>query len=274
MGSILLMGAGLQTTVTGPTYDPDAQLFFNAQTAAGVTLTTTQMNAVNQLVVDSKAAGIWTKFKAIYPFVGGTATAHKFNLKNPLDTNAAYRLVFSGGGTHSSNGYSPGGVNGYANTFLIPSSAYSVANSGHMSYYSRTDSNGSTEREIASLTSTVYSDLALRFSNTISIRWGETSVPTTGASTNSIGFYVGSRTTSTTSKIFKNGTQILISGNLAGGLPSVPFYIGAMNLNNTASYYSAKQCAFASIGDGLSDAEALAFRTAVQTFNTTLGRQV
>jgi hypothetical protein len=143
-----------------------------------------------------------------------------------------------------------------------------------MSYYSRTDSNGSTEREIASLTSTVYSDLALRFSNTVSMRWGETSVPTTAASTNSIGFYVGSRTTSTTSKIFKNGTQILISGNLAGGLPSVPFYIGAMNLNNAASYYSAKQCAFASIGDGLTDAEALAFYNAVQTFNTTLGRQV
>jgi hypothetical protein len=207
--------------------------------------------------------------------VGGTATAHKFNLKNPLDTNAAYRLVFSGGGTHSSNGYQPGGVNGYANTFLIPSTAYSVANSGHMSYYSRTDSNGANEREIGSLTGTVYSDLNLRYSNTAHMRWGETSAPVTATSLNSLGFYVGSRTTSTTSKIFKNGTQILISGNLAGGLPSVPFYIGAMNLNGSPSgYYSAKQCAFASIGDGLTDAEALALYNAVQLFNTTLSRNV
>lgn len=234
----------------------------------------TIQTATNTLVSDLKTAGVFTKMKAIYPMVGGTATTCKFNLVNAQDTNAAYRLVFSGGGTFSANGYSPGGVNGYANTFLIPSTAYSVANSGHMSYYSRTDSNGSTEREIASLTSTVYSDLALRFSNTVSMRWGETSVPTTAASTNSIGFYVGSRTTSTTSKIFKNGTQILISGNLAGGLPSVPFYIGAMNLNNAASYYSAKQCAFASIGDGLTDSEALALYNAVNTFQVSLARNV
>ena len=31
--------------------------------------------------------------KAIYPFVGGTATTHKFNLKDPADINAAFRLV-------------------------------------------------------------------------------------------------------------------------------------------------------------------------------------
>jgi len=124
MGTILLMGAGLQTTVTGPTYDPDAQLFFNAEAAAGVTLTTTEKDAVNQWVVDSKAANIWTKFKAIYPMVGGTATSHKFNLKNPLDTNAAFRLAFNGGWTHSSNGALPNGTNAYASTFLIPNTVF------------------------------------------------------------------------------------------------------------------------------------------------------
>ena len=260
----------LQFFYYNPAYNNETNAFLFSTQITDATIQT----ATNTLVTDLKTANIFTKMKAIYPMVGGTATSCKWNLKNPVDSNAAYRLVFSGGGTFSANGYQPGGVNGYANTFLIPSTAYSVANSGHMSYYSRTDSNGSTEREIASLTSTVYSDLALRFSNTVSMRWGETSVPITAASTNSLGFYIGSRTTSTTSKIFKNGTQILISGNLAGGLPSVPFYIGAMNLNNAASYYSAKQCAFASIGDGLTDAEALALYNAVQTFNTTLGRQV
>jgi hypothetical protein len=28
MGTLLLMGAGLQSIITGPNYDPDAQLFF------------------------------------------------------------------------------------------------------------------------------------------------------------------------------------------------------------------------------------------------------
>jgi hypothetical protein len=39
-------------------------------------------------------------------------------------------------------------------------------------------------------------------------------------------------------------------------------------------YYSSKQCAFASIGDGLTDAEALAFYNAVNAFQVTLGRNV
>ena len=50
------------------------------------------------------------------------------------------------------------------------------------------------------------------------------------------------------------------------------------NVNNNGAIstigYSNKQCAFASIGDGLTDAEALALYNAVQTFNTTLARQV
>jgi hypothetical protein len=260
-----------QSFYYNPAYNNETNAFLFSTQITDNTIQT----ATNTLVSDLKTANIFTKMKAIYPMVGGTATTCKFNLVNAQDTNAAYRLVFSGGGTFSSNGYLPNGTNAYANTFLIPSTAYSVANSGHMSYYSRTDSNGSTEREIGSLTGTIYSDLALRYSNTVHMRWGETSAPTTAASANSLGFYVGSRTTSNTSKIFKNGTQILISGNLAGGLTSVPFFIGAINLNGTPSgYYSAKQCAFASIGDGLTDAEALAFYNAVNAFQVSLARNV
>jgi len=44
--------------------------------------------------------------------------------------------------------------------------------------------------------------------------------------------------------------------------------------SDTYSNYSNRQQSFASIGDGLTDAEALSFYNAVQTFNTTLGRQV
>jgi len=134
---ITALNGVIASSIASFSYDADAQLFFNAESAAGVTLTTTEKDAVNQWVVDSKAAGIWTKFKAIYPMVGGTATSHKFNLKNPLDTNAAFRLSFIGGGTHSSNGYQPNGINAYANTFCT--TANMALNSAHHSFYSRTD---------------------------------------------------------------------------------------------------------------------------------------
>lgn len=41
---------------------------------------------------------------AIYPFAGTTAAQQKFNLINPADTDAAYRLTFSGSMAHDATG--------------------------------------------------------------------------------------------------------------------------------------------------------------------------
>ena len=79
--------------------DSDANAFL---TATGIT-NPTIASAICTLVTSMKADGTWAKCSAIYPFVGGTATTHKFNLKNPADTNAAFRLSFSGGWIHSAN---------------------------------------------------------------------------------------------------------------------------------------------------------------------------
>ena len=78
----------------GPAYDADAILFFDAVEGGGDTLTDTQKDAVNQLVVDLKAVSLWTPMVSIYPYVGGTATAHKWNLKDPRDLDAAYRITW------------------------------------------------------------------------------------------------------------------------------------------------------------------------------------
>ena len=37
--------------------------------------------ATNQLVKDLKSNNLWDKMKSIYPFVGGTFSSHRFNLK-------------------------------------------------------------------------------------------------------------------------------------------------------------------------------------------------
>jgi len=117
-----------------PSIDPDCAAFL---TATGITDPTIS-GAVCTLVTSMKANGTWAKCSAIYPMVGGTATTHKFNLKNPADTNAAFRLSFVGGWTHSANGALPNGTNAYADTFLIPSVSLSL-NSIHGSVYSRTN---------------------------------------------------------------------------------------------------------------------------------------
>ena len=102
------------TTTTTSGLDTDVQTFITAATLTD----TTQINAINDLVLDLKAAGVWTKMKAIYPMVGGTATSHKWNLKDPRDLDEAYRLVFNGGWTHDNMGALPNGINAEADTKL------------------------------------------------------------------------------------------------------------------------------------------------------------
>jgi hypothetical protein len=251
--------------------DTDAQAFITASGISG-----TEATAINTLVVNLKSANIWNKIKAAYPMVGSSATSCKWNLVNPVDSNAAYRLVFSGGGTFSANGYQPGGVNGFANTFFN-TSTQSTLNNTHASYYSRTNnenlgielgnSNGSGGQLL----------LALRYTavGCISDQYNSTTGRIIIANANSQGLYITSRTTSAIHKLFKNSAQIgATNTGASGALQNYNVYLGAQNQQNAAISFSNRECAFASIGDGLTDAEALAFYNAVQTFNTTLGRQV
>ena len=266
------MGAGLQTTVTGPTYDPDAQLFFNAQTAAGVTLTTTQMNAVNQWVVDSKAANIWTKFKAIYPFVGSTATSQKFNLKNPLDTNAAYRLVFSGGGTHSSNGYQLNGTNSYANTFLSPFTNLTLSNF-HLSFYSRTLTVGGVV-EIGG-NSGLASYTHLRTAANFVSGAGAATTLTFTTTTDARGLWLGTKRAANDRAVFRNNLkQNSSTVSDSSTLDTLPLFLGAQNNAGTPAFYSAKECAFSTIGDGLTDLESQLFYQITEKYQVALSRNI
>jgi hypothetical protein len=124
--------------------DADAVAFLAAAGITDATIT----SAICTLVTTMKADGTWAKCNAIYPMVGGTATTHKFNLKNPVDTNAAFRLSFVGGWTHSANGALPNGTNAYANTFLTPSTTLTLLNT-HLSFYSRTSAIGNNQRDLA-----------------------------------------------------------------------------------------------------------------------------
>jgi len=250
-----------------PAVDPDAQAFI---TAASIT-DPTQQSAINTLVTDLKGYGLWTKMKAIYPFVGGTASSHKFNLKDPQDTDAAFRLVFNGGWTHSVNGAQPNGVNGYADTFLTPSTALSL-NSSHLSYYSRTISNG-TEIEIGVNTSNNYNLLEIRTSGTTYFLINQNGL-TSASDSDSRGFYVGNRQASNDIDGWRQGVKVINGTTVSTILPTRKIFIGANNNNGTYALPSTKECAFASIGDGLTDTEATDFYTAVQSFNTSLSRQV
>jgi len=74
-----LLSAIIQGQSASPS-DGDAQAFIFRVEAAGGTLTTTEKNSINTLVVRLKAANIWTKLLAVYPMVGASAAACAQNL--------------------------------------------------------------------------------------------------------------------------------------------------------------------------------------------------
>jgi hypothetical protein len=258
--------------VFGAAFDPDAQAFI---TAAGIT-DNTQKTAINTLVLSLKANNIWQKFKAIYPFVGGTATTHKFNLKNPADTNAAFRLVFFGGWTHTTNGAQGNGTNAYADSFFLPSTQYAVIDNAALSVYSRSNitenkceigcyngSNSALQINVAT-TALPPQNTACYINNITDSKFIDT---------DSRGLYIASRT-GTTVTLFENNTLKVTSTNTALARPNINIFIGAQNNAGALNIPSSKQLAFASIMDGLTNTDAANLYTAVQAFQTTLGRQV
>ena len=259
--------------------DADATTFI---AAAGIT-NLIQASAINTLVNDLKTYGLWTKMKAIYPFVGGSATSHKFNLKDPRDLDAAYRLVFNGGWVHSSTGALPNGTTGYADTKLNPNTVLTSLNQ-HISYYSRTNStanvndNGCQDDLTAGNGRNIFALWGVSYLNYYAVQTTDTNMLTT-SDTNSLGLILASRTSSTLLEGHRNGVRKTQSTTLSvSPKPNINIYLGAFNYRNgpgaMSTYYGVRETAFASIGDGLTSAEATNFYTAVQKFQTTLGRQI
>lgn len=247
--------------------DADAVAFLSAAAITDATIT----SAICTLVTSMKANGTWAKCNAIYPMVGGTATSHKFNLKNPADTNAAYRLSFIGGWTHSANGALPNGTNAYADTFLP------ATNQESLGYYSRTNNAAATVSEMGAITTAPqperYFQIHARLTSNFWFVFPGAAVNAAITTTNSSGFYQGTRLTSTSYRQIRNTTTIDVTA--AYVVPSSNIYIGARSQNgNIPALYTNRQCAFSYIGIALTTTQAASMYTDVQAFQTTLGRNV
>jgi len=246
------------------TLDSDALSFING---AGIT-NSQQMSAIDYLVVNLKSAGIWTKLKACYPFVGGTSARHSYNLKNV----AQYQLYFGGGWTHVNTGIRGNGVNTYADTGL-----YDIAmgqNSIHYSLNARNTGANPLGFDMGAYKIVDFpSYMIISYGNTNIITRLNQYVDDMAANTDTHGFYTISRTGANTSATFKNGTKI-INSTYASVVPNNTFttYIGAVHYSGGSLYSTYKEYNFASIGDGLTDTECQDLNTIVINYNNILSR--
>jgi hypothetical protein len=267
------MASPISTALTGinsSQFDLDAITFL---TAAAIT-DATQRYAINNLVTGLKLNSLWTKMQAIYPFVGGTSTTQKWNLKDPRDLDAAFRLVFNGGWTHSTNGALPNGTNAFANTFYIPNTSGSQ-NNAHASLYLRTNTAANVKDFGASQGSPTRQTYIGARDASNAQAWGLNSGSVdVGNQANSQGLWTVTRSDATSVLGYKNSTLLNTNALPSTGQNTVAYYISAFNNNGTAAQFSNRQVAFGSIGTGLSGTDLTNLYTVVQAYQTELSRQV
>jgi hypothetical protein len=250
-------------------------------TATGITDATiiSALNAMDNSLISAGLLPSGTgagKIKALYPIVGGTAGTHKFNFVNPADTDAAFRLTFFGGWTHSANGALTNGSNAYGNTYINPLANLTTSNTGFFGHYLR-NNNASTN-------------------DILGISDGSSSLRNLGSDgTNSYArFYVSANSQANgVSRIdktiiwnrfnaaaasvdcWRNGTKTTTLGAAFAAKPNDNIYIGCFNNIGTPVSYSVSAFAFLIFGDiGLTDIEAATLTSVIDTFQTTLGRNV
>ena len=261
-----------------PKYDHDTQVYLNA-----TGLDSSFAPILNKLVLDLKSAGLWAKMNAIYPFIGGTSDLHKWNLKDPQDTDAAYRLTFLGGtySTHDALGYRANqigvtvGAAGYATTHFIPRNSL-TQDSTHLAFYSTQDVSPHDRAEMGCFTwggmANSRFHIIARYLGVNSYYYGMSEQGTSNVGVPAAsGLFVAARTGATIQTAYRNGVNLNSSSTQSIPLPDTSVYIGAIN---EFANRSDIPCGFASIGSGLDDRNNTDLYNIVQAYQTALNRQV
>jgi hypothetical protein len=264
---MLKLGIGLDVTskrITASTFDPDAQAFFNRVTAAGGTLSTTEQNAVNTLVIDMKGFGLWSIMQAIYPIVGASAASTAQNLKS-----SSYTGTFTSGWTFASNGVTGNGIATYYDTTLQPNIAMNYNNQSYFIYKATVQAGTVSEYGVNDGSQNGTNCFLAIGYNTI----GEFVTAGRFSNITTAGAYILNRNNSNDKTLFNNGTIFQTINNAATNYTLGNLYLGARNsvagLNSTNS-----QIRFFAVGDGLTNTQASNYYIAVQAFQTSLSRQV
>jgi hypothetical protein len=250
-------------------FDADAVAFFDRVTTAGGTLSTTEKQAVNQLVLDLKANSLWTPMKAIYPMVGASAAACAQNLKS-----SSFTGTFTSGWTFASTGVTPNGTSAYMDTGLN-SNILNVTNTSFSLYLRTVGTVGTYPSDIGVVSAGAR--YFINYMSTDSNSYFDIYNRSSFANSNvGAGFIQYTRTSNSLSKVIYKNSFTHTNTNSTNSYPNPNdlIYLGACKILLSARDYSNRQNSFCHIGDGLTDTQASNLYTAVQAFQTTLSRQV
>jgi hypothetical protein len=260
--------------VSDGSYDDDAQAYFTAIETAGGSLSTSHKEAYNTFFISLKTAGIFTTvFDGLFVTAGGSAAASKFNLVDPQDADASYRLAFVNSASFASTGVTLNGTTQHIDPFYIPAAGTKkmTATDSHISIYQRTSGSiAGVGWGVIDGTSAMYlnpratdGNYTLRYTD-----FGENS----GALGTGKGLYIA-QTNGTNITLHKDGTQLELEVDNGSGetLPNLKLVFGALNANGTVGNYRATEISIISFGKRMDNTQRAAYETAVANLATALG---
>jgi hypothetical protein len=259
-------------------YEPETLTYRDAITAAGSSISTSSLDAVELLFVrDCKQAGLWTKLLDVGVFAGANLTAALVKLKHVGQGSLINNNFVSGDfvETGATGGLTGDGATKYLN------SGFNIANSlpdaAHVSFYLQTDVALTGNRALLGAISGGGHDYflgSLSAAGSIDVRLGQ-QITASQAVGLTKGFYLGSRHAAASLKLFKNGS---VSGANSTAVthtkPSASMFVFGFNSAGSPGALIASRGSFYSIGQSFTDAEALAYYSLVQALQNRLGRGV
>jgi hypothetical protein len=250
-----------------------------------------QQLAIEDLVSELKAIGVWERLQAIYPFVGNIADTCKYNLKDPRNVKDAFRITWNGSPTFAPTGVT-GGAGKYGNTWFSTGD-FASQDDVSMHIYTRgafSDAYHGAWTDMGlyeKLGAVTYRYLQFDIGNSAFQYWygaglltSVNAVPPfypTPPNPDQRGFFSMNRESNVSLKGYRNGIQ-------PGAPNTIPldyftedediFVLARNNEGTHTGSNSSRELAFAAIGQSLTDAEVSDLYTVVQNFQTTLGREV
>lgn len=245
-------------------------------TAAWVTATAmadnTLISNINAFQVATKDLVADANKVALYPMLTDKASntdrleQFKFNFYNPVNSNAAFRLVYSGTITAATNSIQGNGVNGFANTFMNPSVNFSSGNFC-IFFNSRTTTTSSPVGDFGALEGGSNPGLfaGIRTSSTSAFGANGDVNVALGAVGNASGFWLIKRVGTTVTIKHNNVTIYTYTTNT--NIINRVLYLLALNIAGTASSFSNKQYGlFGFYNVGTSDANDTTIYNSAITF--------
>lgn len=247
-------------------FDSDAESFF---TSAGIT-SSVEKQAWSDAVVSLKAAGLYTKFNRLYPFIGPNLSSARYCAKT-LNQAASFNAP-----TYAlASGVTMDGMSQALVTNFAPDAGDSLltSTSGHYAcWVEGLQFNASGSLLAATDTGAGNVDELFVDLMSTSLIMGTSVGPFPGYDETEAGFLIGSREGNDMT-IYQNGLALDMATATHNGYTSGHLGIGGRVYDTTPSEgYLSGNFLFVSIGAGLSAAEIATYQTIVETFFDAIGR--